>query len=652
MSSAGHETRTDHDPEAQYRRGIAMVAFDYGSGGGTEMAPAAGWEALPLTGTGAEDVHRLLTGAGAVDHLGGLNRQTKPGDVAELLEALLLEQMGPDDVVCIYVGGHGAVLGDDHFIVGPRTSRKRLSSRTALSAADLGNLLAQSRARRALLLLDACYSGEGANRAAEIFGAITSRMKGPGLAELAVISSSHALDPAFDGAFVEALGRVLRGETSRWTEKDRYIGQAQLFWALEDHLGRGRIESTDHRYPGPVLPNPNANESSPDIELALKTRDHFIRSASSLEIGESRWFFTGRTEILERLAEWLRSGTGMFVVTGPPGSGKSAILGRVALLADPEGRRIVAERDPRFDESAASNPGVGSVTVAIHARDKVLEQVLTEILGGIGARVGLGVDETIEALSEQDDTTTVLLDALDEAKEPLAIAEFLARLAEAGHQVLVGTRPDRARRVGRAGQSTGALLRNLGKVEPEIDLGDEQHRGQTDVADYLARRLADPTEINSYPVDDARQVGVAVAERTGANFLYARLSAQRLLSSPPIPLAPGWEGQIPSVAGDADFAANVEADLARIEDPDERRTTRQLLMAVAFAEGAGVPRYRVWPTMATAITGRTYSDDDVQAALGAAAWYLVESTDGMQTVYRLFHEELIRYFRQVATSEF
>ena len=481
-------------------------------------------------------------------------------------------------------------------------------------------------------------------------------MKGPGLDELAVISSSHALDKAPDGAFVQALTRILQGDTTRWTEKDRYIEPTQLYRALTDHLeAEGlKVQGVDHGSRGPVLPNPNANESSPDIELALKTRDHFIRSASSLEIGESGWFFTGRTEILERLAEWLRSGTGMFVVTGPPGAGKSAILGRIALLSDPEGRRIVAERDPRFDESAASNPDVGSVTVAIHARDKVLNQILAEILGGVGARagIGIGIDETIEALNDRDDTTTVLLDALDEAKEPLAIAEFLARLTEAGHQVLVGTRPDRARRVGRAGQSTGALLRNLGKVEPEIDLGDEQHRGQTDVADYLARRLADPTETNSYPVDDARQVGVAVAERTGANFLYARLSAQRLLSSPPIPLAPGWEGQIPSVAGDADFATNVEADLARIEDPDERRATRELLMAVAFAEGAGVPRYRVWPTMATAITGRTYSDDDVQTTLGAAAWYLVESTDGMQTVYRLFHEELIRYFRQVAASEF
>ena len=151
MSNTGPETQTGQDPEARYRRGIAMVAFDYGSDVGTEMEPAAGWKALPVTGSGAEDVHRLLTGAGAVDHLGGLSRQTKPGDVAELLEALLLEQMGPDDVVCIYVGGHGTVLGDDHFIVGPTTSPDRLSSRTALSAADLGNLLAQSRARRALL---------------------------------------------------------------------------------------------------------------------------------------------------------------------------------------------------------------------------------------------------------------------------------------------------------------------------------------------------------------------------------------------------------------------------------------------------------------------------------------------------------------------
>ncbi|MFV0258294.1 MAG: hypothetical protein ACK5PP_07590 [Acidimicrobiales bacterium] len=64
-----------------------------------------------------------------------------------------------------------------------------------------------------------------------------------------------------------------------------------------------------------------------------------------------------------------------------------------------------------------------------------------------------------------------------------------------------------------------------------------------------------------------------------------------------------------------------------------------------------MPRFRIWPTMAEAITGRAY-DDDVALTLREAAWYLVEASDGQQAVYRLFHEELNRYFREVAQREF
>jgi hypothetical protein len=50
------------------------------------------------------------------------------------------------------------------------------------------------------------------------------------------------------------------------------------------------------------------------------------------------WYFTGRVRALQELVEWL-TGAGSDlrprVVTGGPGSGKSAVLGRLVTLSDP-----------------------------------------------------------------------------------------------------------------------------------------------------------------------------------------------------------------------------------------------------------------------------------------------------------------------------
>lgn len=660
------------NPEDLLNRSIAIVAFDYSPSpdatkpndpDNPEIDPTPSWKPLPLTRAGADQVRELLTRAGATDQLDGVDHGNHPATVTAHLERLLCRGLGDQDTLCIYLGGHGHALGDDHFIVGPETEPGLLSSRTALSAADLGNVVAQSRARRVLVLLDACYSGGGADRAVGMFASVTSRLETQGLKDLTVISSAHPLDTVPDGVFVEALAELLRGDTTRWTEKDRYIESSQLYRALNDKLTAYDVR-LQHRAVndlGPVLPNPNVDPASPDIELALKrlTQDHFVRSASSLEVGESRWFFTGRTTILTKIADWLRGGDGLFVVSGPPGSGKSAILGRVALLTDPEGRELVAQRDRQFDPQAPSTPPLGSITVAIHAKDKRTDQIRDEIAQALGPEDRPAAtpsdDDLLRALRARS-AVTVLLDALDEAKpgEALQIADLLAKLAQQGHRVLVGTRPDHARRVGLPGTGQGSLLRALGRPQPNIDLADHPESGRLDVTDYLVRRLIDPTEQHHYPNRDlAHTVAEAQAERVGANFLFARLSAQRLLNDKPLdPSQTGWEAGLPPIGDYDEFASTVEADLARIVDPARRAVVRQLLMAVAFAEGAGVPRLRIWPAIAKGITGRDYTDDDIQAVLDEAAWYLVESTDGHQTVYRLFHEELARHFRQVASHEF
>ncbi|KJS51969.1 hypothetical protein VM98_34250, partial [Streptomyces rubellomurinus subsp. indigoferus] len=75
-------------------------------------------------------------------------------------------------------------------------------------------------------------------------------------------------------------------------------------------------------------------------------RAHFARRGMGTALGELAWNFVGRRAERQRIARWLsepdRSGSGLLVVTGAPGAGKSAVLGNVLLHSYPEIHAILA----------------------------------------------------------------------------------------------------------------------------------------------------------------------------------------------------------------------------------------------------------------------------------------------------------------------
>src|ERR1017187_3429614 len=89
--------------------------------------------------------------------LSELDGAASPTDVMIALEALLFSGLGEQDAVIIYIGGHGARLGNDHFIVGPHPNPANLTSRTGLSATDLAHVVGQAKPCQVTLLVDACY---------------------------------------------------------------------------------------------------------------------------------------------------------------------------------------------------------------------------------------------------------------------------------------------------------------------------------------------------------------------------------------------------------------------------------------------------------------------------------------------------------------
>jgi WD40 repeat protein len=590
-----------------------------------------------------------------LQHLSDLSATSAPTAVMAALDQLLLHRLSPDDSILIYLGGHGARLGNDHFIVGPEAQHGSLTARYGLSAADLAQVIAQGRPRQVSLILDACYSGAAAARLAAEVDAVISRQRADGIA-LSVISSARSLEEASDGAFIDALLDILADPNPLiWTSNDRRIPPGQVALALTAKLGR-IVESREHGYFSPLFPN-LAYRVPLSADLARRTREHFLNATSGVEVGTVGWHFVGRTETLGAIATWLNTEpSGVFVVTGPPGSGKSAILGRVAMLADWQGREDVTRRDPDFDPSSQSTPALGSVNVAIHAREKTLDAVVGEVASGLGIEAPVtSRDEILALVSVRSEPTCILVDALDEAvgRDILPIAEFLRDLADLPTvKVLVGTRPDRARMpVPSSRPRFGPILHVL---EPERvwNLQDDPKSAFTDIVAYVRARLSESRDAPSYAGrhDTVLAIANEVARRVDGVFLYARLMVQALLRQAPLTLETGWESRIPGSEGGDLLASVVAEDLQRIPS-SVRDRVRHMLMALAWAEGEGLPRYRVWSAVAAAITGVTLSDADAAVTIHNAAWYLVQSAESEQPVYRLHHEELVHYFRGLTKSE-
>ena len=234
----------------------------------------------------------------------------------------------------------------------------------------------------------------------------------------------------------------------------------------------------------------------------------------------------------------------------------------------------------------------------------------------------------------------VVLDALDEARTPRDIArQLLVPLArDLGVKVLAGTRPGRDEE----------LLAAFGERAVIYRLDDPAWFDRHDLADYAAACLRadfDPDLASGYRTDPeaCRQVAAAIAEAAGSNFLVAGLAARARADEPVIDVSvPGWRDRqrFPAEVGQA-----FDDYLARFGDNETR--ARDLLRALAYAEGAGLPADELWAAMATALAApRRYGTDDLAWLLDSAASYLIESGgEHGQPVYRIFHQALIEHLR-------
>ena len=382
--------------------------------------------------------------------------------------------------------------------------------------------------------------------------------------------------------------------------------------------------------------------------------------------------FSGRTAELSELVPWMQgyqwtqgdAPRTLYVVTGGPGAGKSALLGVLVCAAHPKLR----DATHRLWSLASQAPGLMPHLVAVHARQRDLTDVtaclahqLASVLNRSNPQAGASTDEVAEDIAMDavqvvaavtaatGPVPVVVLDALDEAVGPQEIVDqLIVPLVDARRvdgtlacRVLVGSRRDGFEQLLDAARAQGGL----------IDLDETDRRTLLDdLAVYVARLLR-------------TQPGYRDKVRVSGNFGYAVATA---LTDPPdadrrwgeFLVAGLYTHSVLRAAADTPISDIVEADrrgaacprtLPEVLDldldtrPNSRELT-QILQIAALARGAGIPASvidRCRPR-APQFGPRT----PILRALSELGFYLRRANDeDGTTLYRVFHEGLADYLR-------
>lgn len=573
--------------------------------------------------------------------LAALGQNPTSSDIVADL-GLFLAGCGEDDVVVIWFACHGELQGSTAYLFGRNTPREGLAGR-AVDAATIGQIVGQSRPHNVLLIIDACVAG--------LLGTVIQRhaedmadqmnTRRPHLAHAqAVIASAYARDPAHDGCFADAFLRVVSQE--RWTgTTSMWVTIDQLISGLNHELRQiVPAQVADRRVWGPgaaeLLPNPNFNRRRlfgliADQELA----GHFDTASRGVLAGEEGTYFTGREGELAACVRWLKAqhpAPSLMVITGSPGTGKSSLLARLVVLADPAlGTDELG--DHRLPPSAV--PPEGSFDGVIWCHNKTFRQVVDELASIFG-----GTAQDVPGLMDlaAQRSLTVAVDSLDEASGEDAArlaTEVLRKLAEdGGVRFLVATRRHAVH--GLPGRRD--LLELLSPAHQGIVDLDESPSGDDDIRAYVRRRLA------AAGVERDRSLTLAdeIADAAGVSFLVAALATRTAT----LRAADGERYALPSSVSEA-LAAYID----RLPDP---RKARDMLRPLAWARGGGLPWGSLWPVLAIRLAGVVnpagvapgYDDKDVADLLDAGGDLVVEAANRAQPTYRLFHEALAEHFRQ------
>jgi WD40 repeat protein len=585
----------------------------------------------------------------------------------DMLRAAVRQAASSAPALVVYYTGHGADLpGGTFYLVGKASGPGGLLSDSAVAARELlelvvvrdvdGDPLGSQPA--VLVILDCCYAGAAG------MAMVRDALNGAGNARTWVIATAGSAQYAVAGQFArvlrEVLAQPLNGPSQKFLSLDSIVG------AVNEAIA-GQAEQVAHLFVPPsgstgvpgFFRNPGYLAG---VAGRIVDEQHWLSRAQAgpqdTTLGSYLTGVTGRRLAAEHLAGWI---TGPepdrpAVVTGSPGTGKSALLSLPVLLSQPARRRdLLRAGSGSLLHHAAGLIPAGLPGVAVHARGLSTNQAARAIAEALG-RSSASAAELLEDLEARPvtDSQVVVIDAVDEATSPQSMLTNLAvpLARQPGLRVVTGAR----RHVLSSPAVTGLV----------IDLDAGQYHDPQALADYVSHLLtatAEPGVTTAY--DQARKdtvaaVAAGIARRASSSadgaesFLHARLLglSVRNRPEPADPTSPGWLADLPASIADA-----FDEDLARLGD--KQPLARALLTALAWARGPGLPWETIWAPAARAITELSdssgaleISDDGIRWLLANAGAYIIEDLGpGQRSVYRPFHDLLAVHLRGEPSTE-
>ncbi|MBO3750732.1 AAA family ATPase [Streptosporangiaceae bacterium NEAU-GS5] len=644
------------------------------------------WSALPFAAARAYAIRRALLSHGyhCVTHITARLTSAEFGTLVRNE----LRRAGPDDTLLIHILTHGDIANKSVLYALGSDGLRHPDTDVEAWIRTVQNVDGHP---FTLFLLDMCYGGTMARLSwqASIGRADTRAW---------VIAACQPDEAAFDGRFSQAVATVLdllRQGDLEIDPSHAYVPFGAIARAIRQEVNRlagdglrqqvtatsedpgdeaaappffRNTAHTRRRLPEPASQGP----ADGGAWIVAYFADQAAGAAVSGEGGADRpraGRFTGRRDQLGHLAPWVNRLTAgdLAVVTGGPGSGKSALLGVLVCAAHP--LLYATARDLLAEVTPLPAPVLDGFA-AVHVAQRGLATVCDAIGRQLGLPADLSADELIERVLERDRPPVLVIDGLDEADDgPAIMRRLLLPLVStrrpdgwAAARLLVGSRTyeefepllERARVAGN--------LIDLDVVPPE-DL-------RKDLATYIFRLLQDePAYLRHGAVQGA--FAGAVAEtltaphgkgRQQGEFLVAGLYTRHFVAAHAhAPMTDPDRARALGQRAPRTLAEVFELDIA------DRPALRELLTVLATAREPGMPvgvlfrmitagqrpgRGARTGTSAEVTTGspaETGAAADrmtigrVRAMLREGRHYLRQSTDTRDgtTLYRLFHRSLI-----------
>jgi hypothetical protein len=539
-----------------------------------------------------------------------------------------------------------------------------------------GNLTADELARLlrhtvgdVLVIVDTCHASDIArdvhagffNREDDHHGPKPAAKGSSDFRGVGVLGTVHGNEPAQLGAWLTAFRRVCDDpgfefrERLLWTPYAQALHASEVVEAVSSDLADECVYPQFHggsRLLG-LFVNPYYDAMARPLSTAARSRRQelldthvqaMLRSRfTGLFLEDDTALFTGRQDYLDRLVDWIGSPdrNGALIVTGGPGSGKSALLAQVALMTianTPQFRSLTLQR--RMTLLSAIDAGIQCRgRSAFECACELAEGLLLDEPGDGRPDLRAVMDALLDRC-RQAASTTFLVDGLDEADQAQLdslVADVLVPLSQQPNvRVLIGTRP-------LAPGGAAALLD--GVLTLDLDRAPDRH---DDIAAYVRTRLGGPASRYHGAEQTLDAVCRALVRQSQGTFLVAKLHCSALLR---LDRAVGPE--------DEEFRRTLASGLEEALDHEIRALDTAapgrspaagwalgLLLPLALSLGAGLPEDdEVWLAAARSLAearreGHVYEAHDVIAIRRVGGAHIVAHGEAGQPVFRLNHEAL------------